>query len=153
MKKALKLTLTILGIIVCLPLVAVILWILWEIIGAVGNQIAANQFTKEYSQYVLDTVPKTEILGTYTFAGNTSGTGNHCELKTVLVIRTETEHPEDLLEFDYSMTDWIKPVEEAREWEINIMNKMDLPDDLDTADCYYINVIKSAPFPDNITGH
>lgn len=153
MKKALHIILRILVVIVCLPFAALFLWIIWEIIGAVGNQIAARQFTKEYSQYVLDTIPKTEILGTYTFAGNTSGTGNHCELKTVLVIRTETEHPEDLLEFDGSMTDWIKPVEKAREWEIHIMNEMDLPEELDTENCYYINVIEPAPFPDNIMGH
>lgn len=153
MKKAFHIILRILGVIVCLPFAALLLWIIWEIIGAVGNQIAARQFTKEYSRYVLDTIPKTEILGTYTFVGNTSGTGNHCELKTVLVIRTETEHPEELLEFDGSMTDWIKSVEKAREWEIQIMNEMDLLEDMDTANCYYINVIEPAPFSDNIMGH
>lgn len=153
MKKVLKIILRVLGIIICLPFAALFLWIIWQIIGAVGNQIAARQFTKEYSQYVLDTIPKTEILGTYTFAGNTSGTGNHCELKTVLVIHTETEHPEDLLEFDYSMTDWMKPLEEALAWEFNKTDEMNLPEDLDTENCYYISVIESAPFPDNITGH
>lgn len=154
MKKALKIS----GIvIISLPAVLIALWILWEIFCAAVNSINGQwQTDSVLNGYSNDS--DIEVLDSATFVGNTSGTGNHTEVRTTVLVRAN-----DIMTVEYwTNGDYyhITPLSE----EISVNNgsmrgrnvsdwerELKIPDDI--TDCYVVEVYGSVPFPDSIMGH
>ena len=103
-----------------------------------------------------------EIIDSYTETGNTSGTGNHVDMLTAIIFKTDASLPEieGLIDQNYGLNEWYCWVEELEKvvafWEKDpnfhpYVSEMEVPDDLERTYLLYIN--NSAPFVDNIEGH
>ncbi len=147
MKKALKIT----GkIILIIPIAAISLFILWEILGIICNNIAGTNQTKKAVKLWENSVG--EIYDYKTFVGN-SGNGNHVDLVTYGIVRSDKDRTEIIdelsKEYDYQL---VTPLEDFIE-ENGGLEDFDTPEDWQDGSYYYISIINSAPFSDNIMGH
>lgn len=153
MKRALKIT----GIvIISLPAALVALWILWELFCAAANGISGQwQTDSVLNGYSNDS--DIEVLDSATFVGNTSGTGNHTEVRTtVLVMANDIMTVEYWTNGDYyhitslseeiSVNNGSMRGRNVSDWE----RELKIPDDI--TDCYVVEVYGSVPFPDSIVG-
>lgn len=148
--------------ILCLPVVLIVLFILFEIVGMAVNHIATARQTKELKGMIVDELSNAEILGVYSETGNTGPSGNHVDMLTIIVVRTD----DDLASVERKLSDY----HELDEWsffmetmeEVQKANKqygsyqevydnLQLPDYLEH--CYMVYMNRSAPFVDNIEGH
>ncbi len=159
MKKILKWT----GIfIIALPFVLILLWIGYQIFGASMNALATAKQTKQIQKHIQDTWQNANIIDTYSETGNTSGTGNHVDMSSVVLFRVD----EDLdgvieklsAEYEFNATDcWVQQLDVVISYHqkdsgyYNFLEHMELPDDTDY--CYIFVQNQSAPFADNIVGH
>lgn len=144
MKKALKITVK---IILIIPISAIALFILWEILGIICNNIAGSRQTENVVE--LSETSFGEVCDYDTFVGN-SGNGNHVDLVTTCIIgsdKTAEEITDELLK-EYSFT-LVYPLEEIAEKS----DGLEFPEDWQDGSYYYITIINSAPFSDNIMGH
>ncbi len=153
MKKIIKIIRNIFIVILSLLVLAIVIYIGYEVFGAVYNDISAEKQTKELVKCIEKT--DAQIIDKYTFTGNTSGTGNHTDMLSMVVVKTEDidmvsskieNFEENILSLEYLLEDKYLWPDLKRH-----LNKMDIPDD--TENCYVINVIDSAPFSDSIVGH
>ncbi|MGN0684224.1 MAG: hypothetical protein ACI4JY_11160 [Oscillospiraceae bacterium] len=136
--------------VVLASLVALI--ILWEIFCIVVNYTCAIFKTMDIMNGFSNT-HDIEVLDNVTFVGNTSGTGNHTEARsTVLVNATGEETIEYWLGSDsensriYPLFEKV-PEEKYERWD----RELELP--YDNSKCYVVEVYSSVPFRDSIIGH
>lgn len=137
-------------VLICIPAVLLFLVILWELFGIVINNIS-SEIHKEDMLMALSNNSDVVVLDTYTFVGNSSGTGNHCDLLTAAVVRNDIG---DINSFYYTTdkcADYIFSLSELGESYQEWSEKLDFPDD--ETDCFLLIKIDSAPFKDNILGH
>ena len=143
------------------PVVLLVLVILFEVAGMAVNHVASSQQTKQAIER-LKTELSAEIVDRYTETGNTSGTGNHVDMLSVVVFRTgsSAEEIRQALRAYESLDEWsfwVKSLEEVETLRSKFpavypfLEEMDIPEDLEHSWLLYLNT--SAPFPDNIEGH
>lgn len=147
MKKAVKILGVLAIVLLCLPPVC---WILWELFCAAANNISGQWQTDS----VLNGYSNSgdiEVLDKATFVGNTSGTGNHTEARTTVLVKVNNRIT---LEYwtkgdEYYITSLSEEIPEYKlsRWE----RELDFP--TDTEDCYVVEIYGSVPFPDSIVGH
>jgi len=118
--------------------------------------------TRKLKDMIETELTSSEIIDTYSETGNTSGTGNHVDMLSVVVFRTDDSLSDienklqDHLEFD-EWSCWIEEmdfIEESRTQDhhrYDYCDGMDIPEQLDH--CYLLYVNENAPFADNIEGH
>lgn len=148
--------------ILCLPFLLVGLFILYEAVGMAVNHAASARQTQNAIDLLNTGLSSVEIVDSYTETGNTSGTGNHVDLLTAVIFKTDASllEIEGLIDRNYGLDEWYCRVEEmkevsaAREEDPSFypyVAKMEVPDNLEHTYLLYIN--NSAPFADNIEGH
>ncbi len=150
MKKAAR-GLKITGIVIlCLPFALAALLLLWEGFCAAVNNISGFFHT----QNVLNGYSNTrdiEVLDDVTFVGNTTGTGNHTEVRSTVLVRAEI--PSTIKYWTNCDNYEIYPLfhkipeEKLNRWD----RDLELPDE--SAGCYVVEVYGDVPFPDSIAGH
>lgn len=137
-------------VLICIPAVLLFLFIGYELFGIVINNIYGQIHTGDMLM-VLSNNSDVVVLDTYTFVGNSSGTGNHCDLLTAAVVRNDTG---DIYSFYYATdkcADYIFSLSELGESYQEWSEKLDFPED--ETNCYLLVKIDIAPFKDNIQGH
>ncbi len=150
MKKAVR-GLKITGIVIlCLPFALAALLLLWEVFCVAVNNISGFFHT----QSVLNGYSNTrdiEVLDDVTFVGNTTGTGNHTEVRSTVLVRTNSQFA---IEYWTSSDNYEiyplfhkTPEEKLERWDRELV----LP--YDSACCYVVEVYGKVPFPDSISGH
>lgn len=157
MRKALKILGISAAIVLCLPVALFILWIIWELFCAAANNISGQLHTNSVlNAYSNDS--DIEVLDSATFVGNTSGTGNHTEVRTTVLVKAPS-----FIEVEYrtygdyyyitSLSDEISEYNgsmrgrDVSDWE----RELDIPTDV--TDCYVVEVYGEVPFRDSIMGH
>ena len=107
-----------------LPVMLVVVFVIYEIFGMCMNHIA----TKEQTDTLRGNLENE--------TGNTSGTGNHVDCLSSITFSTEMQESEiEACMSKYYVFD---------EWGCYVRKR---------DGCYMIQIITSAPFPDNIEGH
>lgn len=150
MKKSVR-GLIITGIILlCLPLVLIVLLILWEIFCVTVNNISGVCQTVGVMNGYSNSAD-IEVLDNVTFVGNTSGTGNHTEARSTVLVRAK-----DINELEYrtngdrylitSLSEKI-PEYKLDRWD----RELEMP--YENEDCYVVEVYGEVPFPNSIMGH
>ncbi len=138
-------------VLICIPAVLLFLFIGYELFGIVINNIYGQIHTDDMLM-ALSNNSDIVVLDTYTFVGNSSGTGNHCDLLTAAVVRNDIG---DIYSFYYATdkcADHIFSLSELQEYDYEKWSSLlDFPED--ETDCYLLIKIDSAPFKDNIQGH
>ncbi|MGN1423494.1 MAG: hypothetical protein ACI4XA_08980 [Oscillospiraceae bacterium] len=150
MKKSVR-GLLITGIILlCLPLVLIVLLILWEIICMAVNNVSGVLHTIDVMNGY-GNCASIEVLDNVTFVGNTSGTGNHTEVRsTVLVRAKDINELEQWTDGDnYYITPLSGKISEDKldRWD----RELEMP--YENEDCYVVEVYGEVPFPNSIMGH
>ena len=103
-----------------------------EVVGSIANHAATNKQTNELTAYIEKSIEDASIIDTYSFTGNTSGTGNRVACESKITFNS------DMSEDD------VDHILEAR-YEYRELEKKD--------GSYIITDYGDAPFPDNIEGH
>ncbi len=136
--------------IIILPFAIIILYILWEVIGIICNNIAGNRQTRTAVDFCES--KGYEVIDSNTFVGN-SGNGNHVDLISYLIIKTDVSKDDiaDDLPSEYRLNELDKEIEHEKEMSGNDLEDLEIPENTDN--CYFIKVWNSAPFSDNIMGH
>jgi len=145
-----------------LPLILVVLVVLYEAVGMAVNHIAGARQTERAAELLETELPWAEVLDSYTETGNTSGTGNHVDMLSAVIFRTDAGLPEieRLIDRSYGLDEWSCWVEEMAEiaasreerpYAFPCLENMEVPEELEHVYLLYMN--RSAPFPDNIEGH
>lgn len=149
-------------IIVCIPIVLILLVIAFEIAGMIVNHTATWRQTGKLQNVIEKELTNAEVIDTYSETGNTSGTGNHVDMLTVVVFRTDDSISdiEDKLKDHYEFDEWacwienlvtIAEIHEQDSYRYQFCDEMDIPERSDN--CYLMYLNQSAPFADNIEGH
>ena len=147
MKKALKIT----GIvIISLPFALIALYIVWEIFCALVNNISGQLHTDSVLNGYSNTNDIT-VLDAVTFVGNTSGTGNHTEVRTTVLVQANDINTIEY--WTYGDSYYITPLfEEVPEEKYSRWNReLELP--YESGGCYVVEVYGKVPFRDSIMGH
>lgn len=76
-------------VLICIPGVFLFLIIGWELFGMAVNNVEGSFKTDSLVNDISNMGDDAKILDTYTFVGNSSGTGNHCDLVSAVLVRTE----------------------------------------------------------------
>lgn len=118
--------------IVLIPVLLLALFVVIEVVGSIANHAATNKQTNELTAYIEKSIEDASIIDTYSFTGNTSGTGNHVECESMITFNS------DMSEDD------VNHIFEVR-YKYRELEKKD--------GSYVITVYGDAPFPDNIEGH
>lgn len=148
MKKGVK-GLKIAGIVLAAP---VALFIIWEIFCVVVNYISGC-FKTDSVLNDLSNSSAIDVLDYDTFVGNTSGTGNHTEVRSTILVNCSA--PADL-EYWLGGADentFIFPLLNKSSDEINDRWGRDLKIPSDVSECYVVEVFNDVPFSDSILGH
>jgi hypothetical protein len=143
MKKTRKIALSIFAGIAALPVVLIVLFILFEMIGAAVNHAAGDIQTKKFVSAVRG--EGFEIVGTDTFVGN-SGNGNHVDLISSVYVRSDRSPDEAKARLN-----GCKGQVSAGFPDEDDLETAGLSDDSGTL--LRIRLFNSAPFSDNIEGH
>ena len=118
--------------IVSIPVLLLALFVVIEVVGSIANHAATNKQTNELTAYIEKSIEDASIIDTYSFTGNTSGTGNHVECESMITFNS------DMSEDD------VNHIFEVR-YKYRELEKKD--------GSYVITVYGDAPFPDSIEGH
>lgn len=118
--------------IVSIPIILIVLFIVIEIVGCIANHAATDKQTKELTAYIEKSIEDASIIDTYSFTGNTTGTGNHVECESKITFNS------DMSEDDVDRIF-------AAQYKYRELEKKD--------GSYIITVYGDAPFPDNMEGH
>lgn len=148
--------------ILCVPVLAVAVFIVFELVGAVVNHAATAVQTNRLKNVLLQELPGVEILDTYSETGNTSGTGNHVDMLSVVLFRTDRDEEEiyDRLKDEYDFDGWgcwfvdaaaVREEHEKDGYAFSFLEHMEVPADLTGCYLFYLN--ESAPFAGNMEGH
>ncbi len=128
------------------------LFILWQIIGIIVNYTSAT-FKTDSILNGFSNSGIIDVLDHDTFVGNTSGTGNHTEARSTILVNC----PERLeLEYwlgGYSESSFIFPLSDKAPDEINERWGKGLKIPNDVSECYVVEVYSTVPFRDSILGH
>lgn len=137
-------------VILCLPFALAALLLLWEIFCAAVNNISGFFHT----QGVLNGYSNTrdiEVLDDATFVGNTTGTGNHTEVRSTVLVRAKIPFAIEYWTYgdNYEIYPLFHKVPEEKldRWG----RELELP--YESEDCYVVEVYGDVPFPDSIAGH
>jgi glutamine amidotransferase-like uncharacterized protein len=103
-----------------------------EIVGCIANHATTDKQTKELTAYIEKSIEDASIIDTYSFTGNTTGTGNHVECESKITFNS------DMSEDDVDRIF-------AAQYKYRELEKKD--------GSYIITVYGDAPFPDNMEGH
>ena len=147
---------------VCIPFVLIAVFVLFEIMGMAVNHVSSSRQTKNIVRIIEEELSSAEIVDCYTETGNTSGTGNHVDMLSVVIFKTEDQLTdiEDKLGQYYELDEWsfwiegIKDIETVRRehnYLYPYLDNMSIPEHTENGYLLYLNM--SAPFPDNIEGH
>lgn len=150
MKKAVR-WLKITGIaILSIPFALAALLILWELFCAAVNNISGFFHTQD----VLNGYSNTrdiEVLDDVTFVGNTTGTGNHTEVRSTVLVRAKSpfaiEYWTNGDNYEIYPLFHKSPEEKLDRWD----RDLELP--YESEGCYVVEVYGDVPFPDSIAGH
>ena len=118
--------------IVSIPVLLLALFVVIEVVGSIANHAATNKQTNELTAYIEKSIEDASIIDTYSFTGNTSGTGNHVECESKVTFNSNMAKDEVNRIFD-------------AKYEYRELEKKD--------GSYVITVYGDAPFPDNIEGY
>lgn len=143
MAKAKKIALRVLLGVLALPLVLIILFIVFEVFGAIVNHAAGNLQTKRFTGYAAE--QGFEVLASDTFVGN-SGNGNHVDLISSVYVtadRTTEEALALISSCDGSPAVWTPDEEDLSKAGVTPPEEGVL----------MLRLFNSAPFADNIEGH
>ena len=155
--KALKVT----GItFLCIIIAVIALFVGYEVVGIIANEHAADKQEKALVGILESS--DADILDSYTFVGNSSGTGNHVDLLTLFIVRAEDISViEEVLEGAYEETAAfpleyfavipLSQVTNSYDPYARFVEEMAMPEDMEN--CYLVSYCNSAPFSDNIVGH
>lgn len=77
--------------IAALPFLAIILWIGFELVGMMVNSLAASKQTRQIQRNLQDAWQNVTIIDTYSETGNTSGTGNHVDMSSVVAFKVDKD--------------------------------------------------------------
>lgn len=133
MKKSICKFLVQIGItIVSIPIILIALFIVIEIVGCIANHATTDKQTKELTAYIEKSIEDASIIDTYSFTGNTTGTGNHVECESKITFNS------DMSEDDVDRIF-------AAQYKYRELEKKD--------GSYIITVYGDVPFPDNMEGH
>lgn len=146
---------------ICIPLFTVFALVAFEIFGLSVNRYATNRQTNTLKETVLSVAPDAEILDAYAKTGNTSGTGNHVDMLSVLLIKTSMDFSKlkgDLNEH-YKLDGrsfWIEETGSYKRWHdetgfSNFLDNLAVPKQMHNT--YIVYLCRSAPFVHNIQGH
>ena len=150
-------------LIILFPFVLIAGFVLFEIVGMAVNHYATGRQTKHIINVVRDAVADADVKDSYSETGNTSGTGNHVDMLSVVIFQTKesreeteknirTAYPEaDEWGFYVESIEAIEKNKNEDEWVPGYYDSLSLPEDKN--DCYLVYLCKSAPFEDNIEGH
>ena len=147
--------------IVRLPVLLMALVVLYEVVGLAVNHAASAQQTRDIVRTLRAGLSQVEIVDRYTETGNTAGTGNHVDMLSAVILRTESGWEEIIKVCQkYDGLDewsfWVKSMEEvkaAREKYPGIypfLEEMAVPGGAE--DCWLLYMNTSAPFVNNIEG-
>lgn len=136
--------------------------IAFEIFGMVVNHSATLFQKSELKKTLKQEFSDVKILDDYSKTGNTSGTGNHVDMLTVVVFQTDEEFSviQDKLSGRYDLDEWsfyVKKIDEMEQdrkedgYTPYYYEYLDIPED--TSHCYLVFLCERAPFEDNIQGH
>lgn len=102
-----------------------------------------------------------DLGDTYSETGNTSGTGNHVDMLSVVLVKADTElsELENKLNESYPIDDWSFWIEETSTVKSqydesgypSFYKVLAVPEEMQNT--YIIYLCQSAPFADNIEGH
>jgi len=148
--------------IVRLPVLLMALVVLYEVVGLAVNHAASAQQTRDIVRTLRAGLSQVEIVDRYTETGNTAGTGNHVDMLSAVILRTESGWEEIIKVCQkYDGLDewsfWVKPmaqVSAAREehpYLYPFLERVAVPEDFEDTWLLYMNT--DAPFPNNIEGH
>ena len=127
-----------------LPILLVVLFIGYEIVGMAVNHAAGDKQTKKLTAYAEE--QGFEIVATDTFVGN-SGNGNHVDLISKIYVKSESSSEElssRLGSYDGGDIRVCEPNEDE-------LTKAGITAQEDGI--YMLRLFNSAPFVDNIEGH
>lgn len=152
----------IIRMIVFILLLPVLCIIAFEIFGIIVNHGATVFQKRELKKNLKQEFSDVRIIDDYSETGNTSGTGNHVDMLSVVVFQTNEEFMvvQDRLREIYDLDEWSFWIERIEELEQNHSEKgytpsyykhLDIPED--TSHCYLVFLCEAAPFKDNIEGH
>ncbi len=127
------------------------LFILWEIIGIIVNYTSAT-FKTDSILNGFSNSGIIDVLDHDTFVGNTSGTGNHTEARSTILVncpeRTELEY-----RLSFHESSFIFPLSDKAPDEINERWGKGLKIPNDVSECYVVEVYSTVPFRESILGH
>lgn len=123
---------------------------MWELFCAAVNNVSGILHTQSVMNGYSNS-SDIEVLDNMTFVGNTSGTGNHTEVRSTVLVRAE-----DLQELEYRTNGdsyEITPLSgKIPEYKLDRWNReLEMPYESDG--CYVVEVYGEVPFPDSIVGH
>lgn len=123
----------------CLPVLLVLFFIIWELFGMCVNLISSEIQTNQLYSVIKKELPDAEIIHKYSQTGNTSGAGNHVDSLSVVILSADLDKEQilDRLRGNDDLSSWYDCV---------------YIDETDTG-YYIVKVVTSAPFVDNIMGH
>lgn len=148
-------------VILSIPVIIIGLFIIFEIFGMIVNHAAAGIQTRKLANTVKE-IDGLEIMDTYSETGNTSGTGNHVDMRTILIVRTDKGilSLQECLKEYADMDEWsfqieklsdVKKAHEEYGYLSRVYDILKIPDK--DEECFLIYYMDSAPFADNIEGH
>lgn len=119
--------------VLCLPVLLVLFFIIWELFGMCVNLISTEIQTKQLCSVIEKELPNAEIIHKHSETGNTGGTGNHVDCLSAVTISADLDK-EQILEriSDHYIDPYIDETDKGY---------------------YVVTVVTSAPFWDNIVGH
>ncbi len=147
--------------ILLLPFLLITLVILFEIFGMIVNHAATASQTRQLSKTIRSECTEVEIIDTYSETGNTSGTGNHVDMESVVLFST-TDSKKEVEEKLYQKYEndmwscWVEELpqlvgEENEMWRYDFLEELELPEEKEG--CFVMFFVDEAPFRDNIEGH
>lgn len=155
--------------VLCIPFALIGMWVLFELFGLTVNHLSTHIQTYKLKQSLLNKLSSVEIVDTYSETGNTGPTGNHVDMLSVVIFKTDDSKLDirnklrsfyDLEEgascfWSESWIDDMITVKEYRKipykYDFHYYSEMNIPENLEK--CYMIYLNKSAPFVNNIEGH
>lgn len=148
-------------VILCIPVFIIVLFIVFEIFGMIVNHAATGIQTRKLINTVKE-IDGLEITDTYSETGNTSGTGNHVDMLTILIVRTDKGilSLQECLKDYADMDEWsfqikqlsdVKKAHEEYGYLSGIYDTLKIPQE--DEGCFLIYYVDSAPLAGNIEGH
>lgn len=131
------------------------LLIAFEIFGAIANSAATSKQTSQAIHDIENLLCNPVVSDVYSETGNTSGTGNHVDMLSIIVFQTDDSIEEiiEKLQDKYDFNEWYCRIEAPGDIQEkpDVYKNLTLPDKTDNCYIFYLN--RSAPFRGNIAGH